>query len=267
MIVIKNMPKTFKELKTFFPNVKEQEIVEWMTTHRKMYQFDNMKQLKFEVLFRLQTVAAAIELLKSRAKFATFEQSYCNERFWNLNNKGAFLLKSDVQPADGIRDIFLNGSKYAFECATAIVIVFYKAALDSIGDEPFNYLFQDLVLYDWHYDKDLGIHTTSGNDFVPGDCLYFKNPDFNPETPQWRGENTIFLGNNLHYGHGIGIRQAEGIIEALNRQRKEQANESAYLLNQVTRPNYKYLSGYQRTSQQRGEASIRARVGQSFYTF
>lgn len=105
-------------------------------------------------------------------------------------------------------------------------------------------MFSNLLLYDWHVDEDLGIKTKKGEDYLPGDCLYFKNPDFDPQTPQWQGENTIYLGNGLHYGHGIGIKTKEEIIDTLNRKRKRNATKSAYLLPQTTRVNFIYLSQF-----------------------
>jgi protein-glutamine gamma-glutamyltransferase len=124
------------------------------------------------------------------------------------------------------------------------VIIYYKALVDIFPEEKFNYLFQGIYLMNWeHLDSDLGIrHYQSTSDVLPGDCLYFKNPDVNPITPQWQGENVIDLGNGTYYGHGIGIRDAEGVIEALNRQRRSDATQSAYLLGSVTRPAFKLLA-------------------------
>lgn len=51
---------------------------------------------------------AARALLRSKAKFATFATSYCNEEYWDLNPKGAILLKRGRNPSDALRDIFLN---------------------------------------------------------------------------------------------------------------------------------------------------------------
>ncbi|WP_243290504.1 protein-glutamine gamma-glutamyltransferase [Bacillus sp. FJAT-47783] len=268
MILIQDVPITMERLRPLFPQEWLQEILELMVKYREIYAYENIQQLHFELIMRQNTMNAAQNLLKSKAKFATFAKSYCNEEFWNLNEKGAFLLKKGKKPSDAINDIFMNGTKYAFECATAIVIVFYKAALDSIGEKAFNYLFQGIVLYDWHYDEDLGIHTRSGNDFLPGDCLYFKNPQFDPKTPQWRGENTIYLGRDMYYGHGIGIRSANGMIQALNKYRKEGATETAYLKQQVTRPDYRYLSYYVHALRTMSETNQGfARVGQSFFYF
>lgn len=268
MIFIQHMPVTMIQLRPIFPDEKSQEILELMVKYREAYMYENMEQLRFELIVRINTIDAAHDLLKSKAKFATFAGSYCNDEYWKLNRKGAFILKKGILPSDAIKDIFENGDKYAFECATAIVIIFYKAVLDSIGKNAFNYLFSNIVLYDWHYDEDLGITTKSGNDFLPGDCLYFKNPEFDPETPQWRGENTIFLGKDMYYGHGIGIRTAQGIIEALNKYRKKDATETAYLKQQVTRLDYRYLSQYyQAYAQPPNLGRGYARIGFSIWLF
>lgn len=268
MIVVQQVPMTIEQLRGMFPQEQFQEMLELMVKYREVYAYDNMPQLHFELMMRLNTMRAARDLLKSKVQFASFANSYCNEEYWNLNRKGAFLLKKGRKPSDAIRDIFQNGIKYAFECATAIVIIFYKAALDSIGDKAFNYLFQGIVLYDWHSDEDLGIFSRKGNDFIPGDCLYFNNPDFDPKKPQWRGENAIYLGKGMFYGHGIGIRTADGIIQALNKFRKEGAQQTAYLKQQVTRPDYRYLSNYHTSLMQMPQTGQGfARIGQSFFQF
>lgn len=77
----------------------------------------------------------------------------------------------------------------------------------------------------------LNIH--QGTDYLPGDCVYFENPDHDEETPEWQGENAILLGNNLFYGHGIGITTAQGIIDELNSNRKPNATISASLTTHI----------------------------------
>ncbi len=229
---------------------KEQEMIfNALLKERRVYVYKNEQQLMFELVLREQIIRSAILLAKSKAKFTIFRFSRCNEQFWLRNKLGGFQLREGVSPADAINDIFQNSHLYAFECATAIIIVFYKAVLEVIKRDSFNELFANLLLYDWHYDKDLGIKTKSGDDYIPGDCLYFKNPEVDPETPQWQGENAIYLGNGLYYGHGIGIKTKEGIIAALNKRRKKSATKSAYLLAQTTRVDFKYLSTFANTQQ------------------
>lgn len=223
---------------------KQEKIFEALLKSSKTYVYKNKHQLLFEIILRDRIIDAAILLAKSKARFTIFRFSKCNEQFWTKNELGGFQLKKGILPSDAVNDIFINSQLYAFECATAIVIVFYKAVLDVIDKQKFNALFSNLLLYDWHVDEDLGIKTKKGEDYLPGDCLYFKNPEFDPQTPQWQGENTIYLGNGLHYGHGIGIKTQEEIIDALNRKRKRYATKSAYLLPQTTRVNFVYLSQF-----------------------
>jgi len=221
--------------------------------------YPDVRDLSFELRMREATIAAARALNASGAGFETFDTSRCNEEYWLREPNGAFRLRSDRSPADGIRDIFVNGPLYGFECATAIVIVFYKAALDTIGVEQFNRLFANTYLFHWNVDRDLGLTTVPTTRYVPGDCLYFDNPDVNPQTMQWQGENVILLGPDLYYGHGIGIRGATGIIEELNRNRRPGARRSAFLLEQATRPNYAKLAQ---------SASVPyARIGGDLYLF
>ncbi|MCA1032675.1 protein-glutamine gamma-glutamyltransferase [Bacillus timonensis] len=217
------------------------KIVENMLSYTDMYEYATLDELLFEVRLRALIARAAKDLNESGARFTTFATSFPNKDYWNLTPQGAFVLREDVSPSQGLKDIFIHGDKYQFECATAMVIVFYKAILDHLSEGIFNRFFKELVLYDWHYDSDLGLITTVGNDFLTGDCLYFKNPEFNPQTPQWRGENVIVVDENLYFGHGIGIKTAEEMIESLNKKRKEDATESAYLLEQVSRPDFKHL--------------------------
>lgn len=206
-----------------------------------LYNYPSQRELSFELALRTNTVHASISLLRSGARFESFKQSYCNPRFWIRMPNGAFQLRRGVSPAEAINDIFYNGQLYGFECATAIIILFYKAVLESIDRASFNRLFQNLYLYSWEHDEDLNLETRQGTDFVIGDCLYFINPDVAPENSVWRGENVIKLNEDLYYGHGIAITSSEQIINHLNQQRRPGSQTSAYMLNQVTRLNFTYV--------------------------
>ncbi len=207
-----------------------------------VYRYTSMDALLFELQLRLQITEAAKAMYRSGAGFAVFSQSRCNPKYWIRTANGGFLLRPDAKPSEGMRDIFTNGQLYAFECAGAIIIMLYKAVLETIGDNAFNYFFQDLFLLSWEHDSDLRLVSTYNNrEVYAGDVLYFKNPDFNPATPEWQGENVIMLDDNLYFGHGIGIRTGEEIIASLNRARRPGSRRSAYLDNLVIRPDFEAI--------------------------
>ncbi len=231
----------------------EAQLLSIMSSGSEKYRYDTLEQLKFELKMRKETVNAALALHNSGMSFAVFHKSKCNPDYWDRMPNGGFKLAADADPASALEDIFLNGYKYATECATAMVIVYYKAMLNVFGADAFNRLFPKMILMNWHSInpllKEIGmIHKTQ--DFLYGSRGYFKNPDVDPQTPEWQGENVIILPDELYYGHGIGIKNAQGIIEALNKNRKKNATRSAYFLDSVSQPDYKKLADvYESTSQ------------------
>ena len=222
----------------------ERKIVDELSSSEMIYEYNSLNELKFELNLRKNIVYAAIELYRSKVAFATFRESKCNPIYWTRTDEGGFLIKEDVESTDAINDIFINSSEYATECATAILIIYYKAVLNIFPEELFNKMFANIHLMSWFYiDKDLDIRLYQNvDDNLHGDCRYFKNPDVDPLTPEWQGENAMYLRDGLYYGHGIGIRTADSMIKVLNNFRKEDPTESAYLLDSATRPNFKYLS-------------------------
>lgn len=222
----------------------ESKVAEILQSSPKTYDYRSLNQLRFELGLRAATIDAAKALNRSGMDFMIFRKSRCNPEYWIREGDGGFLLKGGVKPADAIRDIFENGRKYGTECATAIVIVYYKALLEQLGDELFNKTFPEIRLMNWR-DVDpklrgIGIMRRV-EDTLPGDRRYFVNPDVNPDTPEWQGENVIELDEDTYYGHGIGITNGAAIIRELNSNRVEDARESAYLSHKVSRPDYKAL--------------------------
>lgn len=246
MILINQELMHVSQLDHGFFSKEKMKIIELMGKYSRVYHYHSIRQLEFELEMRIQIIRAAELLSKSGAKFSTFSTSNCNENYWLRTEQGAFFLKPQVMPQTAIEDIFVNGDKYAFECATAIVIVFYKAVLETIDNQEFNRLFTDLFLYDWQHEQDLDLRIDKGTDFLPGDCVYFKNPEFDPRTPWWQGENAIVVDKDLYYGHGIGIQTGEIITQFLNSKRKNGAVQSAFLLNEITRINLDKLIHFQK---------------------
>lgn len=220
----------------------QNEIVRQRMSSPVTYRYPSLDALRFELIMRENIVRAAEELYEGEARFAVFARSRCNERLWYRTRNGGFQLRPEVSPSYAITDIFRNGQLYAFECATAMMIILYKAVLETIGREKFDTYFKDLYVRDWHYDSDLQLVTSYDPDEATfGDILYFENPDHHPATPEWQGENVIMVAPNRFFGHGVGIRSAEGMIDSLNRRRFPGSRRSAYLSDQVNYPNFEHL--------------------------
>lgn len=228
----------------------ERIIINALTSSSQQYPYNSLDQLKFEIQLRKEIIAASHELDQSGLNFAVFRKTKCNPVYWDRTEDGGFVLKDGVKPSDAILDIFKNGSQYSTECATAMMIVYYKALLNVYFENLFNKSFAKIELMNWHRIdqllREVGLMKRR-EDYLPGDRRYFKNPDVNPLTPQWQGENVIDLGNGFYYGHGIGIHKADTIIRELNKNRSENADESAKLNDSAGRPDFKKLAGiYQR---------------------
>jgi protein-glutamine gamma-glutamyltransferase len=221
------------------------EILRNLTNSRKSNIYKSNRDLSFDLTLRTYILNASKDLLRSGMQFRVFRRAYCNPMFWIRTPKGGFRLRPGVRPSAGIYDIFRNGQFYATECATAIIIVFYKALIDLYGYEIFDSIFnRGLYLYTWNYDSNLAILTSEVDRPAPGDVVYVKNPQVDPMTPEWQGENTVYMGANYYYGHGIGIRTLQEIIYHLNMHRYPFAMISAYLTNLNTRIDANEMARY-----------------------
>ena len=225
-------------------NSKNREIIEAMQRDPNIHYYQSVHELAFELTLRNNIISSARAMNEGQSRFEVFSTSRCNPQYWILTGAGGFQLRPDVLPSDAIEDIYKNSSLYGFECATAKMIIYYHAVLKSINRNMFNQLFQNIYLYSWHADSDLGIHSMNINYSLPGDVIYFNNPDVSPETPWWRGENAVVLEDGTFFGHGIGIKTAKEIIDTLNTNRKPGSTISAYQTTNVTRPAFRYLSQF-----------------------
>ena len=226
------------------PHSLELEILNILSSSQEIYSYDAEKQLEFELNLRKSIVNAARNLSRTHFSFRVFRKSKCNPDYWHRTSEGGFSLQNGVKPSKAVEDIIRHSSRYGTECATAMVIVYYLALVDLLPEELFNQLFSEIYLMNWqHLDRELGIvdqiHVA---DYLPGDGRYFKNPDVDPLTPEWQGENTFDLGNGTYYGHGIGIASAEKMIDALNEKRIDDSHVSAYLMSSAKRLNFKGLA-------------------------
>lgn len=242
-------------------NAMQRQIITRLQLSNKPYIYKNNNQLKFYIDLRAQIINAAYAQSNSGLDFAVFRKTRCNEEYWIRENNGGFRLKRGVKPSQAISDIFRNASKYATECATAMVIVYYMALLQVFPQELFDKVFDNIYLMNWH-DIDRNLREIGMmkelSDSLPGDRRYFKNPDVDVKTPEWQGENVIDLGNGQYYGHGVGIYKAEQIIRALNENRKQGSTVSAYLMDTAGNPDYDKLYSIFERNQTQGSSSLTA---------
>lgn len=245
MIIVDNKPlNTASMINEFQEGSVERAVLNKLSASEEKYTYESLEELKFELRMRKEIVKAANELYKSDLAFEVFRESKCNPDFWVRRDDGGFELRAGVRPAEAIRDIFKNSQEYGTECATAMQIVYYKALLEIFPEEAFNRLFDEIYLMNWH-NLNRALRRTGTmhreKDDLPGDRRYFSNPDVDPKTPEWQGENVIDMGDGLYYGHGVGKHRAKVIIDALNKNRREDAEKAAYLMDSVGRPDFNYL--------------------------
>jgi len=245
IIISSNIVKIDTFINEYKPNDIEKDILNKMDLSKEQYEYDSLKQLQFELKLRNNIVIASKKLNDGDMSFKTFRKSICNLDYWDRTDNGGFILKDGIAPSVAINDISINSSKYGTECATAMIIIYYQALLNIFKDKFFNNLFPKIHLMNWHYIddnlEDVG-YIKKRSDYLPGDRRYFSNPDVDPVTPEWQGENVIDLDNKIFFGHGIGIGNSDEIISELNKFRIEEAKTSAYLLDSAARPDFKHLA-------------------------
>jgi protein-glutamine gamma-glutamyltransferase len=251
MILVNNQPLDSAALLNEYPEGGiERSILKTLSESGEKYSYDSQDQLKFELRMRKEIVDAANALNASRLSFEIFRKTRCNQEYWRRREDGGFELRSGVRASDAVRDIFRNSGRYGTECATAMVIIYLKALLEIFPEDVYNRMFADVTLMNWNDIpsplRGIGVmHHRS--DYLPGDRQYFANPDVDPKTPEWQGENVIVMGDGTFYGHGIGKHHDQTIIRALNQNRREDADREAYLMDSAARPNFKRLfEQYQR---------------------
>ncbi len=168
-----------------------------------------------------------------------------NDQFWWKNYSGKMGVRMGQSPSEAITDIFKHGDKYAFECATATMVILHKAILDVVGPKDFDAKFDHFKLFRWQIkDADFLAAEKVGQlpGYQPGDHTYFKNPQFDPSNSAFQGENVIYLGDGQYFGHGIGLVSEQELVNDLNDLRAPNATKSAYRDNFELRLNAKKLA-------------------------
>ncbi|MCM2589420.1 protein-glutamine gamma-glutamyltransferase [Rossellomorea marisflavi] len=222
---------------------EQRAIYEALNNSPMDYDFPSKDQLKFEITMRTHILQNARKIDEGDSEFSAFADSRFNPAFW-IKTPYGYELRRGRLPSDAIRDVFTNSALYSFECVTTIVLIYYKSILDSIEPSIFNDLYSHLFIWGSNYNENLWMETYRGVDRIPGDVYYFYNPDY--ADPIWMGENSVYMADDLYFGHGIGMVSHKKMIEALDTLRIEGAKKSAYLLNQVTRLNSARFYPYRR---------------------
>lgn len=241
MIFVDNAPVMLSELLEALEDPFQRELLQKMEDSAARYAFPSKEALLFELSLRQEIVRAARELSRLPFAFAVFRDVRANPAFWEVTAEGGMRVLPQVSPYTAIRNIYEEPRLYATECATAMVIVTLKALTEVFSQDQFDRMFPSITLMNWHYLppllRSIGIPRAVA-EFLPGDRLYFRNPEVDPAMAHLQGENVIDLGEGLFYGHGMGIHDAEWFVEALNRVRREDATVSAYLMDTAARPDF-----------------------------
>lgn len=208
----------------------------------------NVRQLGQALCERVRIGAAMTsaceDMGRARHAFALLDDQSFSRTHWQQEGGGTFHVRDGVRPSQALRDVFAHPDAYRFECATALVLVHYKAMLELVGDDDFDRMCPRLRVGPWETDEAFVRHTRSEGDsaveaseerrrhFRAGDYGYIKNWDVSEKGARagWQGENVIALGDGRFYGHPFGVTTEDSIVQHLNTHRVEGAARPAGLL-------------------------------------
>lgn len=190
-------------------------------------------------------VSACRDMDAASHDFALTDDQTFSKKYWVPDERveSAFSLKPGSSPSAALLDIFADPKRYKFECATAMVIVHYKALLDLLGSSEFDKRCRGLRIGPWvtedylakQQKRDGKVEEASAErraELKPGDYTYIMNWDVSAAGRDggWAGENVIYLGGDLFYGHPFGIAEEGVIVDHLNTLRKARAKRSASMM-------------------------------------
>ena len=153
-------------------------------------------------------------------------------------------LKSGINPANAIENLFAvqpAGDEFGAECFGALQMVWYKAILETFeecdaanGRSRFNTKFATIKIEGTSSTYPPYVSYQTYPEYIFGDWRYVSNPDFDPATPQWQGENAIQMTNSdadnaNFYGHPIGVETLANIKAFLDAHRRAGATQNASL--------------------------------------
>ncbi|MDP2339955.1 MAG: hypothetical protein Q8O67_03270 [Deltaproteobacteria bacterium] len=170
-----------------------------------------------DIAFRAHVVKAAKDLAASGASFSGAAGSdKVNKDFWTMGFGGRMQVRkwmpdgSIGKPSTALRDLFQQGNKYGFECATAMMVIYHKAILDHVGDAAFDKMFSEpknLAFFRWEIEDqdyvDVKKLVHKPMPLSPGSHYYYENPAASTENSAFGGENVMYLGDGQFYAHGI----------------------------------------------------------------
>lgn len=199
--------------------------------------------LRNRVEIEAAIVDACYDMAAHPHDFEIIKKTRFSATYWDSKGNGLYKTKAGVRPSLAVRDICDHPKDYGFECATAMVIVYYKAMLSIMGDAQFDKVCANIQIGPWVYDDVLAsVYDITGDGDTPGNPTliagtygYIRNWDVSKIAREggWQGENVIALGNGIYFGHPFGVETGENIIKYLNTQRIENAKRSASLTGSV----------------------------------
>jgi len=193
-------------------------------------------------------VDAAYAMAEAKHEFGGILKA--NPKFWNNpgGEMATMTLKRGQSASAAIKDVFENPQQYQFECATALVLLRYKAIMELVGEKDFDRICKDLKVGPWDQEghaeaawkvegkagdgSKIAMSAEDAKKVKPGDYTYFKNwsVSLSGYNGGWQGENVISLGGDKYYGHPFGITTGKEIVAYLNQHRQPNAKKEASLL-------------------------------------
>ena len=114
--------------------------------------------------------------------FAAGKNVKMNKAFWIQQADGRWVVRDDVSRQDAIQDLNIHPEEYEIACQSATELTIEGAGVT----------------------LSINIPSSDENDWVPGDSGYIKNNDFDGVVIGNEGENIIYMGNDLFWGHYNG---------------------------------------------------------------
>ena len=182
------------------------EILGTMIESVRTFTIEDLEQewLVQHVNAREEIVASAQQFTLERVDFSVDK---LNPQFWYNDGSG---MVRDLNVYAAVQDILNQSSSvYSMGCRSAGIAVMLSGIARAMGEEKFNQNMSLRPFDDFKYVlKEMDV--LSETDWVPGDAGYIENVVlFLKEDPlnQYVGQNIIYIGNNLWWGHGPASNQ------------------------------------------------------------